>query len=93
MECSAFDAKRNYRYDLSKLSSNHGWQATNGNKKYLINVCRPLYKRPSGCSVFSAICNVQVGSGGVETFFQDLGIAWISFDLVYKILLFMKFFY
>ena len=73
MECSVFDAKTKKHYDLSKLSSNHGWQAVNKNRKYYMNVCRPLFKRPRGCSVFSAICDVQVQSNGTETFIQDLG--------------------
>ena len=79
MECNAFDATTNRHYDLSKLSSPHGWQAVNGNRKYYINVCRPLTKRPNGCSIFSAICDVQVGKGGVETFIQDLGMKQILF--------------
>ena len=75
VECVAFDAKTNRHYDLSSLSSQHHWQAINGDRKYFINVCRPLYSRPIGCSVSSAICDVRVDSKGVERFMQDLGMA------------------
>eukprot|EP00795_Rhopilema_esculentum_P017105 gene17105-8622_t len=71
VECSATSNKA--RYDLSKLSTNHRWVAVHGNKRYYISVCKPLFHRPAGCSVTSAVCSVQVDSNGVETFQQDLG--------------------
>eukprot|EP00794_Sanderia_malayensis_P000415 gene415-1051_t len=76
VQCTAEDPKTKKQYDLSKLSNINDWQATQGNKKFYLNVCRPLYRRPKGCSAFSSVCDVEVKTShgsSVEEFKNNLG--------------------